>query len=70
VAADYVAWSLLTHVTGFDGSQLPTFLANTVSQDGDTPHPDARPRATLSPARHGAPTIPALAIGLGPLLIT
>jgi hypothetical protein len=25
VAAAYVSWSLLTHVTGFDGSQLPLF---------------------------------------------
>jgi Putative, 10TM heavy-metal exporter len=107
VAAAYIAWSLLTHVTGFDGSQLPLFglagvvvgacvglipgcaiqivfagifvaggmplptlLANTVSQDGDALIPLLALEHRSALLATVLTTIPALAVGLGLLVLT
>ncbi|MBC2933976.1 putative manganese transporter [Nocardioides sp. zg-1228] len=107
VAVAYLAWSLLTHLTGFDGSQLPvlglagvlvgaliglvpgcavqivfvgifaaggmplaTFVANTISQDGDALLPLLALEHRSALAATVLTTIPALLVGLAFLVLT
>jgi hypothetical protein len=106
VAAAYLAWSLLTHVTGFDGSQLPllglagvvvgaciglvpgcaiqivfagifltggmplsTFVANTISQDGDALIPLLALESRSALIATLVTTLPALLVGSAVLLL-
>ena len=107
VAVAYLAWSLLTHVTGFDGSQLPvlglagvlvgaliglvpgcavqivfvgifaaggmplaTFVANTISQDGDALLPLLALEHRSALVATVLTTVPALLVGLAFLVLT
>lgn len=107
VAVAYLAWSLLTHTTGFDGSQLPvlglagvlvgaliglvpgcavqivfvgvfaaggmplaTFVANTISQDGDALLPLLALEHRSALVATVLTTIPALMVGLVLLVLT
>ena len=107
VAVAYLAWSATTHVTGFDGSQLPvhglvgvlvgaciglvpgcavqivfvgmfaaggmplsTFVANTISQDGDALLPLLALEHRSALLATVLTTIPALAVGLVVLGLT
>jgi hypothetical protein len=107
VAVAYLAWSLLTHVTGFDGSQLPvlgvagvvvgalvglvpgcavqivfvglfaaggmplaTFVANTISQDGDALLPLLALEHRSALLATVLTTVPALLVGLVVLALT
>jgi Putative, 10TM heavy-metal exporter len=107
VAVAYLAWSSLTHVTGFDGSQLPvhgllgvlvgaciglvpgcavqivfvgmfaaggmplsTFVANTISQDGDALLPMLALEHRSALLATVLTTIPAVLVGLAVLGLT
>ncbi|MGF9754565.1 putative manganese transporter [Microvirga sp. 0TCS3.31] len=107
VAVAYLAWSLLTHLTGFDGSQLPvlglagvlvgaliglvpgcavqivfvgifaaggmplaTFVANTISQDGDALLPLLALEHRSALVATVLTTVPALLVGLAFLVLT
>jgi Putative, 10TM heavy-metal exporter len=107
VAVAYLAWSLLTHLTGFDGSQLPvlglagvlvgaliglvpgcavqivfvgifaaggmplaTFVANTISQDGDALLPLLALEHRSALLATVLTTVPALLVGLAFLVLT
>lgn len=107
VAVAYVAWSLITHLTGFDGSQLPvlglagvlvgaliglvpgcavqivfaglfaaggmplaTFVANTISQDGDALLPLLALEHRSALLATVLTTVPALLVGLSFLILT
>jgi len=107
VAVAYLAWSLLSHLTGFDGSQLPllglagvlvgaliglvpgcavqivfvgifaaggmplaTFVANTISQDGDALLPLLALEHRSALLATVLTTLPALVVGLAFLVLT
>ena len=107
VAVAYLAWSTLTHLTGFDGSQLPvhgllgvlvgaciglipgcgvqivfasmfvaggmplsTFVANTISQDGDALLPMLAVEHRSALLATVLTTIPAVTVGVAVLVLT